>query len=113
MTAMTATYTLGGMGSSPMMETMESLFYDRDNGPNQQLRIDFPNGVSLSLVYGWGSYATADTVEVAVFPLASGEWLTRDIAETAFGEDIGDDVDGWCDADRVHSYFLAAQGWPP
>jgi len=110
---MSATYTRGGIGATSMLQEMEALFPDRDKGPNQQLRIDFPNGVSLSLVYGWGTYAGADTVEVAVFPLASGEWLTRDVAKSAFGEDIDDDVDGWCDAERVHSYFLAAQGWTP
>jgi hypothetical protein len=110
---MTATYTLGGMGSSSMIPNFEALFPDRDNGPNQQLRIDFPNGVSLSIVYGWGAYATADTVEVAVFPLASGEWLTRDIRRSIDGTEIGDDVDGFCDADLVHAYFLAVQGWTP
>jgi hypothetical protein len=49
-------------------------------------------------------------VEVAVIG-KDGEWLTRDVARAAFEEDIGDDVDGYCDAERVHAYFFTAQAW--
>jgi len=100
------TYTLEGLGVVPNF----NLGPDRDNGPNQNLHIDFPNGVTLSLVWGWGADAGPDTVEVAVIgPNDEEGWLTESIAKSAFGEDIGDMVDGYCDADRVHAYFIAAQ----
>ena len=105
---MNTTYVLGGLGSMPDF----SLGPDRDSGPNQNLHIDFPNGVTLSLVWGWGAYAGPNTVEVAVIGPHEGEdWLTDSIAESVFGEGFDDMVDGFCDAERVHAYFVAAQSW--
>ena len=101
------TYELRGLGAISDI----NLGDDRDSGPNENLHIDFPNGVRLSLVYGWGAYAGPDTVEVAVL-IHKGEWLTQEVAKVAFGDNLDDNVDGFCDADRVHGYFLAAQGWP-
>jgi hypothetical protein len=107
-----STYTLGGMGDSGLRESLRLLDPDRDNGPNENLHIDFDNGVTLSLVWGRAAYASADTVEVAVFGNDdNNDWLTEAVAKVAFGEDIDDMVDGYCDADRVHGYFLAAQSW--
>ena len=110
---MKTTYTVGGMGtpSGGLSTAMASLFPKREAGPNVNVQVTFPNGIRLSLVYGWGAYCGLDTVEVAVFPAGGGEWMTQDVAEAVFGEEIGDDVDGYCDADRVHAYFLAAQHW--
>lgn len=111
---MNTTYTMGGIGgaSPDLVLAMASAFPERDSGPNCNLHIDFPNGVTLSLVWGWGAYAGADTVEVAVIPHDDGGWLTGEVAKAAFGEDIDDMVDGYCNAERVHGYFVAAQGWP-
>lgn len=115
---MSAVYEHGGLGESPIGGIIAAGFPDRDNGPNTRLGIHFPNGITLSLVWGWGAYCGPDTVEVAVIgpepdepdddDLCAG-WLTEHLAKELFGEDIGDSVDGWCDAERVHSYFLAAQ----
>ena len=109
---MNTTYALGGLGPSPWGDALRMMHPDgRENGPNQNLHICFPNGVTLSLVWGWGAYCDAGTVEVGVLD-ASG-LITEEVALRAFGESLGDSVDGWCDADRVHAYFIAAQGWTP
>ena len=106
---MTTTYTLHSLSG---LGGMFSLGDDRDSGPMRNLHVNFPNGVTLSLAWGRGAYAGPDTVEVAVIGPNDGEdWLTESIAKAAFGEDIDDIVDGYCDADRVHAYFLAAQGY--
>lgn len=108
---MNASYHKGGMGVGPagLMAAFQALDPDRDNGPNEQLRIDFPNGVALSIIWGWGTYSGPGTVEVAV--IGKERWLTQEVALAAFGEMPGDDVDGHCDADRVHGYFVMAQEW--
>lgn len=111
---MSASYTRGGMGagSAGLMGMFQSLKPDRDNGPNKQLRIDFPNGVALSIIWGWGTYCDSGTVEVAVIG-KDDEWITQEVALAAFGEMPGDVVDSYCDADRVHGYFVTAQEWAP
>jgi hypothetical protein len=106
------TYTKRGLGDS--LNGLAALFAELDpgknNGPNEGIHVEFENGVTLSLVWGWGTYASPTTVEVAVIGV-DDEWITKAVAKTVFGEDIGDDVDGYCDAERVHSYFLTAQAW--
>jgi hypothetical protein len=37
--------------------------------------------------------------------------ITEEVMLKVFDETNDDTVDGWCDADRVHAYFIAAQGW--
>ena len=85
------------------------LLPNRDSGPNRNLHVEFPNGVTLSLLWGWGTYCNESTVEVAVLD-ATGDMITEDVAKT-LGISLDDTVGGWCDADRVHAYFIAAQGW--
>jgi len=106
------TYTKRGLGEGgPGLQALfAQIDPDRDNGPNEGLSIEFENGVTLSIIWGWGTYATPTTVEVAVIG-EEGEWLTGEVAEVAFGEDLDDAVDGFCDAARVHGYFVTAQGW--
>ena len=95
--------------TGPALEAMAG-YMGRDTSPNEGVKIRFPNGIVLSLVWGLGSYATADTVELAVFPEdMHKKWLTQKVAKKLFNEDIGDDVDGYCDAERVHAYFVGVQ----
>lgn len=89
---------------------MAGLFPDRDNGPHEGLHITFDNGVILSIVWGGGTYSGPNTVEVGVFG-KDGRWITEEVALAAFGGMPGDSVDGNCDAERVHGYFVMAQGW--
>lgn len=79
----------------------------RDSGQDERLAIEFDNGLTLSMVWGWSAYCGPDTVEVAV--LDEDGFLTQEIAQEIFGEDIGDDVDSDCDAERVHAYFVTVQ----
>jgi hypothetical protein len=106
------TYEKRGLGPAAvgLAEAFASAFPGRDNGPNEGLAVTFPNGVVLSLIWGWGTYSTPDNVEVAVIG-PDGTWLTKDIAAATFDDDIADDVDGHADADRVHGYYVAAQAW--
>jgi len=112
---MSATYKVSGLGDPGygLIAAMAGIDPGRDSGPNVNLHVNFPNGVILSLVWGWGAYASPSTVEVAVIRDSDGEWITGEIAELIFNEGIDDVVDGYCDAERVHAYFLAAQGWKP
>jgi len=86
------------------------VFPERDNQPWGGLQIDFPNRKTLSIIWGIGTYCDARTVEVAV--MDSKHFITRKVAQKIFDENIGDDVDGCCDAERVHAYFVAAQEMP-
>ena len=92
----------------PSLASLPPLIPGRDSGPMEHLQITFENGVTLSLVWGFGAFCSPETVEVAVF---NGDgWLTSEVAAT-FGAEVGDDVDGFCVAECVHQYFLAAQDW--
>lgn len=105
------TYTKRGLpGSAEIMALMAKIDPEKDTGPNTGLAIKFDNGVTLSIVWGWGTYSTPETVEVAVIGRGQ-EWLTGEVAERAFGEDFHDAVDDYCNAERVHGYFVTAQGW--
>ena len=100
-------------GSPVTLDLMSQIYPERDNGPMDGVRIFFDNGVILSLVWGWGTYSGPDTVELAVFTEGRDEngWLTGEIAEAVFGAYSGDDVDGYCNAERVHGYYVACQEW--
>ena len=78
--------------------------------------LTFSNGYTISVQWGPGNYCERrhehfdapksthqwDSVnaEVAIWD-ADGKWATRQLFNTLFDEDIGDDVVGYLDADRV------------
>lgn len=75
------------------------------------LHINFINGITMSLCFGDGAYASDETVEVAIYDreTTGTHWLTREAAGLVGIPDPGETVDGYCNADRVHRYFIAAQ----